>query len=273
LSEELFICRGVSYRYPDGTVALRDIDLVISKGDSIAIVGINGSGKSTLLLLLGALLSPTEGSIEYKGSPLNDYGSFRREVGILFQNPYDQFLTQSVYDEIAYVPRQLGYSEGEVEDIVRGLAEKLGLLGLLDKSPFKVSGGEARRVGIAMTLAYDPETVILDEPFLNLSDNYIRIVKDVIYGLREEGKTVIFSWHSLDNILDVADKMVILYRGSVLGYGDVDTLFMDGELLYSAELEYPVYIKLYYQLGLSDHYPLPHTYDEFVSILTRHLRL
>jgi len=271
MAKIIYSLKDVSFEYPDGTLALKNLDFEVLCGECIGVVGATGSGKSTLLLLMAGLLFPTRGLIEYKGINIDLYPNFRREVAILFQNPMNQFLNSSVYDEIAYVPRQLGINEDVIKRRVMSLAERLDLTELLTKSPFKVSGGEARRVGIAMTLSYSPETILLDEPFSDLSPKYIGIVKELLRELKEEGKTIVLSSHSLDHILDIVDKVIVLDHGSILRFDDLQSVIRDKEFIESVGLELPCYIKILDILGIGIPPDLPNNVDSYLELIKAYL--
>lgn len=264
---KLYVCKDISFKYPDGTDALININLEIGRNTATAIVGATGSGKSTLLMLLGNLLRPTRGEIYYKGVLLDRYEDFRREVGVLMQNPLNQFLSSTIYDEIAYVPRQLGWDRGRVDEAVNNVADKLDLTHLLDKSPFKVSGGEARRVGLAMVLSYSPETLLLDEPFQDLSENHINKVRKILRGLIGEGKTIIYTSNSLDHVVGVANNVIIIDGGRIVWWGDLNSVIHNVDMLIDIGVGYPQFLKIYYALGLSRDHPVPSSPDELVEIL------
>lgn len=268
----IYLCKNVTFRYPDATIAVKDVDLEIEEAITTAVVGVTGSGKSTLLMLLGGLLRPSSGEIYYKGFSLSDYSRFREEVGILMQNPYNQFLNTTVFDEIAYAPRQLGWNEGDVEEIVYNIAKKLDITHLLDKSPFKVSGGEARRIGIAMTIAHSPQTILLDEPYVDLSENHINRVKDLLRELRDEGKTIIYTSNSLDHVIDLAEKIFVISGGRVVWSGAVDDVEQCMDYFIEEGIGYPLYLRIYHELGLKGRYPMPRSSDELISLLSNLIR-
>ena len=263
-------CNDLVFIYPDNTVALNKVSFRVSEGECIGIVGPTGSGKSTLLLIISGLLFPTKGRVKYKGKDISKYDALRREVAILFQNPFNQFLTSNVFDEIAYIPRQLGIKEDEIIKIVKYYSHKLGLDYLLNKSPFRISGGEARRLGIAMVLSYNPDVILLDEPFSDLSPKYIKIVKDILKDLKENGKTILLSSHSLHHMLDIVDKLLILNKGKVLAFADIETIIRNDDLIKMADLEIPCYIKILQELGMRDIRPLPRTLKDFVEVFIHH---
>ncbi len=170
-STTVFAAENVNFTY-DQIPALRDFSLKIERGQSVALVGANGSGKSTLLRLLDALCFPTSGSISFCGAPLTDealrdagfFLSFRRRVALVFQNPDVQLFNPTVFDEVAFGPLQMGWSRHEVIARVNGALEQMGITQLRDRPPYRLSGGEKKRVALASVMVLDPEVLLLDEP-------------------------------------------------------------------------------------------------------------
>lgn len=186
--------RNVTYIYPGmKEPALRNISIDIPASTITCIIGPNGSGKSTLLLIMAGLLKPTRGEVYYMGAPLIErLPEARRRFGVLFQNPEIMMINPTVYDEIAYGPRQL-YDEKTTDEKVRKTAELLGITHLLDRPTVSLSFGEKKLVALASILSYDPEILLLDEPFSNLHPEKKRIIKDIIEELVIEGKTIVIT--------------------------------------------------------------------------------
>ena len=160
--------RNLKYTYPDGTVAIQDLNIEIMKGKKIAFVGQNGSGKSTLFLLLNGTLKPSQGEILFRGVPFK-YDSkslreIRKSIGIVFQNSDDQIFAPTVFQDVAFGPSNLGYSKEKINTCVQLALEQVGLSRFKDKPPHHLSGGQKKRVAIAGVMAMEPEVIILDEP-------------------------------------------------------------------------------------------------------------
>ncbi len=170
---------GLTHAYPDGTTAIDGVDLTVRAGERIAVIGANGSGKSTLQLLLGGLIDPTAGSVEYFGKT-TDAEAVRERLGVLLQNPEDYLFNTTVREDIEYGPAQLGQSRETAARRVATLADRLGLDGLLDRPPFRLSGGEKQRAAVASVLAFEPEVLLLDEPFGAVDATYRRRIRDLI---------------------------------------------------------------------------------------------
>ncbi len=259
----------VEYRYPDGTIALRGVSLEAGRGEKVVILGPNGSGKTTLLLVLAGLLEPVRGEVLLDGKPLkNQLPDARRRIGVLFQDPEDQLLALTVGDDIALGPRQLGLSDAEVEERVRRVAETLGIGGLLDKSPHKLSGGEKKLAALAGILAAEPEVLILDEPTTGLSPSRKRVVEKVIVEAARRGASVILATHDVASAYNLMDKVYILNSGCVVASGGRE-LLLDEELLRSNDLEQPLILRLYSVLVGGD---LPGSLEEAARRVAERLR-
>ncbi|MEM0503282.1 MAG: ABC transporter ATP-binding protein [Archaeoglobaceae archaeon] len=206
------VARNVSYRYPDGSLGVENVDLAIAKGERVAIVGENGSGKSTLIFLLSGLLKPSKGEVKVLGFSNKEIEEIRRRVGVIFQNPDDFLFNPTVRDELLYVPRQLKMSEKEMERIIRDFSEIFGLKDVLHKPPFRLSGGEKKKVEIASVLAYKPEIIFLDEPTANVDAKTRKVIKEIIRGY--EG-TVIVATHEVD-VAKLCERVLVMKKGRIL---------------------------------------------------------
>jgi len=205
------------YAYPRGQAALRDINLRISKGDFVGVVGPNGSGKTTLLKHLVGLLRPLRGKVLLNGQDLRrlTIGEISKEVGILLQNPDHQLLYENtVFDEIAYGLRQLGAEQ--VDRRVKKAAAVVGLEEKQDLYPGKLSSGERTKLILASIIALEPEVIILDEPFFG-QDYFGRAhLAQILKSLNERGHTIIVVTHNLDVISEYADRWIVLFEGKVV---------------------------------------------------------
>jgi energy-coupling factor transport system ATP-binding protein len=259
--------KDLSYVYDQGWLtekkALDGINLEISKGDFVGLVGPTGSGKSTLVQHLNALLFPTTGEVIIDGINLSE-GSFhkgrendksaglasakkvdlkkiRQKVGLVFQFPELQLFEETVYDDIAFGPRNLGLSEGEVNLRVKASLNQMGLdfEKFAYRSPFSLSGGEQRKVAIAGILALNPEVLILDEPTCGLDFQGVCQIKDMMRKLNSCGITMILISHDMDLIAQLCEKIILLNEGKLIFYGEKDKFFEDHQMLFSTQLNLP----------------------------------
>lgn len=229
----------LSYAYPDGHVAIREIDLKIDEGESVALVGANGAGKSSLFKLIIGISDIKEGSIRIGGLPVEKktLKDIRKKVGMVFQNPDDQLFMTKVYDDIAFGPRNELLTDAEVEERVAGALEVLGITHLRDRMPHRLSGGEKRVIAIASVLSMKPEIILFDEPTSFLDPKARR---NVINTLDKLKMTKIIATHDMDMALEICDRVIIMNQGSVFADGPVEKLLLDEELLLQCSLELPL---------------------------------
>ncbi|MEF3244864.1 MAG: ATP-binding cassette domain-containing protein [Caldisericaceae bacterium] len=224
--------------------ALVDVNLRIDLGEKVAIVGRIGSGKSTLIEVLAGLIKPSKGEVIIDSLNITTDKILRREIvkriSVVFQYPEEQFFAETVFEEIAFGPRNLGLSDYEVKERVEKALLDVGLnSSYLDKSPFGLSGGEKRKIAIASIVAINPTYLILDEPTSNL--DYAG-KQSILYYIKEKisaHKTVIFVTHDMDEVLGIADRVVALKEGRVLFDGNVNTFFEDDKLIQEIGLDTP----------------------------------
>jgi len=212
----------------------------IDEGDRIAFLGANGSGKSTLLSLLDGLIFPDQGSISYAGKDLTETAfedehfslEFRRNVGLIFQNPDIQLFCPTVREDIAFGPLQLGVDQKTVKERIGQLADTLQISHLLDRSPHQLSVGEKRKVSFATILAIGPKVLLLDEPTAGLDPRTGTQLIEMLAEFSRAGKTVITATHDLHIIEDIADKVYVFGQDRrVAGHGPTSEILADGELL------------------------------------------
>ncbi len=245
-TERILQVKGLRYRYPEGQEALRGVDLEILEGETLVIVGPNGAGKSTLLLCMAGLY-PAEGTVLYRGEPLRGLRDPRRlEIGFLFQNPDDQLFSLTVFEDVAFGPRQMGLPEEEVARRVREALERVGLSGFEDRSPHHLSFGEKRRVALATVLSMQPRVLLLDEPTSNLDPRSRRRFVEL---MRDLGQTKILATHDLEAAYEVADRVILFYQGRVVYQGPPEEVLFDRDLLERYGLELPFFVQFLQETG------------------------
>ena len=245
--------RNISYSYSanssENTVALRNINLKINKGEFIGVAGHTGSGKTTVAQILAGLICPTEGEVFVDGESFKDYKSaaraLRNKVGIVFQYPEHQLFEETVYKDIAFGPKNKGLSEKKVDECVRRSASLAHLKeDLFDKSPFELSGGQKRRVAIAGVLATNPEILILDEPAAGLDPSGRARLLEELRKIREQGTTVILISHSMEDLAENVDRIILLNDGEKIKDAPTSEVFSDVSTLESCSLEIPEITKI-----------------------------
>jgi len=206
--------KNLHYTYPDGTKALRGVNLDIKKGESVYLIGPNGSGKSTLLLHLNGILQPQRGTVRVFGMDVREKTKeVRRKVGLVFQDPDDQLFMPTVFEDVAFGPVNMKLDEEEVKKRVKKALEAVGLDEFENRSPHHLSYGEKKRVAIATVLSMEPEILVLDEPTLAL-DPWIK--RDFIKFLEELRKnhTMVIAAHDLD-LIKLSDRTYLLNNGKI----------------------------------------------------------
>ncbi len=239
MSHHIVEFQDVHFRYPDGTKALNGLSLRITHGESVGIVGANGSGKSTFLMHTNGFLLPQTGTITIGDQTLDKKTrqEIRKKVGVIFQNPDDQLFMPTVFDDVAFGPLNLGLSPGRVRECVDDALETVGGLGLRDKPPHHLSGGQKSAVAIAAVLAMQPDILVMDEPASHLDPKSRRALINL---LRHFHHTKIVASHDLDLILDVCRRCVIIKEGRVVADGPAEEMLSNRRLLEENNLELPL---------------------------------
>ncbi|MHA1303688.1 MAG: energy-coupling factor ABC transporter ATP-binding protein [Candidatus Heimdallarchaeaceae archaeon] len=217
------VFEDVYFEYPDKSFALQDLSFTIDIGHKFAICGRNGAGKTTLLRLLMGLETPQKGKIKIQELILNrdTVREARKRIGFVFQNPDSQVFSASVYEDVAFGPRNLGLDEEEVEERVKEALKVVDMLGYKDHSPFRLSFGQRKRVAIAGVLAMNPSIIVLDEPFANLDYPSRKSLQELLEkDVIEQGKTLIFTSHSRHLIENWSDSALFLDKGRMIYAGN-----------------------------------------------------
>ena len=206
--------------FADGMEALSDVCLRVRAGEFILLCGRNGSGKTVLLRHFNGLLRPTSGEVTVEGRPVGaNLLRARQAVGLVFQEADSQIVGQTVFEDVAFGPENLGCGGLELQRRVRGALEAVGLSEAAERRPYLLSGGEKRRLSIAAVIAMEPKAVLLDEPFINLDYEGVVQVLRIILALNGAGKTVIVATHELEKIAAHAGRIVVMDRGRIVADG------------------------------------------------------
>ncbi len=209
----MIVVENVRYRYPDGTEALKGVSFEVERGEKVAIVGRNGSGKTTLLMAICGLIK-FDGRIEVCGVDVRDEKRIRKIVGMVFQNPDDQVFLTTVFDDIAFGPKNLGMDD--VEGRVKRVLRLLGIEHLRNRNPSNLSGGEKKKVAIAGILAMDPEVLLVDEPTACLDHEGICEIFNILEELSSLGKTIVIATHDLEFATSWADRILVMDGGTIV---------------------------------------------------------
>lgn len=249
---------GLTHYYSKGTVsqvaAINDVNLQINKGELVGIIGHTGSGKSTLISHFNGLLKPDSGKILVDGVDIwkdkETLKNSRFKVGLCFQYPEYQLFEETVYKDIAFGPKNMKLSENEIKERVLRAAQFTGVKAEhLNKSPFDLSGGEKRRVAIAGVMSMEPEVLIFDEPAAGLDPRGRADLINLIKNYRKQtGSTVIIVSHSMEDIAETADRVIVMNKSSVAMQGSVDEVYSRGEELREMGLNVPEITEIFAKL-------------------------
>ncbi len=250
----------LTYSYATGTpfevTAIEDINIEVEAGELVAVIGHTGSGKSTLIQHFNGLLKPKEGKVYVDGQDIweskKTLRASRFAVGLCFQYPEYQLFEETVYKDIAFGPKNMKLSEEEIDRRVREAARFIGIPeDMLEKSPFDLSGGEKRRVAIAGVMAMEPKILILDEPTAGLDPRGRDTILGLIRNYREEtGRTVMIVSHSMDDVAEIATKVLVINDKHAVMYGTVEEIYQRSEELIAMGLDVPQITKVF--LGLAE---------------------
>ncbi|WP_312640849.1 ATP-binding cassette domain-containing protein [Hydrogenoanaerobacterium sp.] len=273
--ETILSIRDLKYTYPDGTEALKGVNLDVKRGERIAVLGSNGSGKSTLFLCLNGVHKALSGSILFDGEPLGydkkGLIKMRKNVGIVFQDPETQLFCVDVYQEVAFGPHNLGYSKEQVHSCVTQSLAAMNLTELKDKPPHFLSGGQKKRVSVASVLSMSPQVLLFDEPTSALDPVHARRLMEEIDKLSADGITILMATHDVNTAYAWADRIVVLGNGEVQAAGTPQEVFSDLPLLEKTGLQPPFVLRMYSRLCaggvLANKGAPPRTIEELESLL------
>lgn len=263
--EALLSVRNVTHRYDSGRVALADASVTVHAGEFIALIGQNGSGKTTLARHMNGLLTPTQGEVRLRGSdlrtlPLNRVAA---DIGYVFQNPDHQIFSATVGEEVAFGPRNFGYSPAEIAQRTAAALDAVGLAGLEQEDPFLFGKGQRQRLAVASLLALRPRVLILDEPTTGLDYREQQRMMALLRRLHQEGMTIVAITHSPWVVAEYAERAILMQDGRVRFDGPLRELFAQPELLTECHFRIPDITQLGQRLGFN-----PLTIEEFLTTVT-----
>ena len=229
--------RNLTFRYPDGHLALERVSLQVIEGEKVALVGPNGAGKSTLMLHLNGLLQG-EGEVKVAGLAVArpNLPLIRSQVGMVFQNPDDQLFSPTVFDDVAFGPLHMGLAEAAVRARVERALAQIGMSGFEQRLSHHLSIGQKKRVAIATVLSMDPEILVLDEPTAGLDP---RGRRTLIALLRRLPQTMLVATHDMALVAELFPRMIVMDEGRVVADGRTVNLMADETLLEAHGLERP----------------------------------
>jgi energy-coupling factor transport system ATP-binding protein len=254
----------LSFQYPSGVEALRDIDLRITNNQSLAIVGENGAGKTTLVKHLNGLLQPSAGEVMIGDWNTQEHtvAQLARRVGYVFQNPDDQLFARTVRAEVAFGPKNLGLSPAEIDTRVEGALQRTNLKALSDHHPYDLHAAKRKLVAIAATMAMDTPIIIFDEPTTGQDAHGIATIGSIIKHLRSQDRTIIAISHDLDFCAEHFERIIVMSQGRIVADNDPERVFIQEELLRESGLEAPQIARLARAMELN---AMPLTAEAFVE--------
>ena len=248
VNEPVIKVEGLSYRYPNKTLALDKVSLEIAKGSRVALLGPNGAGKSTLFLHFNGILKPREGKVLFEGKEIK-YGAksleeLRAKVAIVLQNPDDQIFSATVEEDVAFGPMNLGLPMDEVEARVTEALDQVGLLDQRSKPTQQLSFGQRKRVSLAGAIAMRPEVLVMDEPTAGLDPRMVHELLELADELNHKGLTVIMSTHDVECAYSWADEVKVLEKGMMVYSGATPGFFSETGLVHRVGLTEPLLFEM-----------------------------
>ena len=233
----------VHYRYPNGYEALCGVSFRITHGEKVALVGANGAGKSTLLLHTNGLLMPSQGGVVLGGIALTrrTLPLVRQSVGLVFQDSDNQLFMPTVEEDVAFGPSNMRLEPEEIRRRVTEALDAVGALDLRGESPFRLSGGQKKRVAIATVLSMEPSVLVMDEPTSNLDPRARRQIIDLI---RRFSHTTLIATPDMEMVLDLCDRTIVMKEGRIVADGSTRHVFGDLALLEECGLEQPCELRM-----------------------------
>jgi len=241
----------VHYSYPNKVEALKGVSLTIKDGEFVAIMGQNGAGKSTFVKHFNGLLKPTVGTVKVNGieTTKTSVATLARNVGFVFQNPDHQLFSETVEDEIAFALKNFGFEQEVIEKRITWALELLSLTQYRKTSPFLLSGGERKRVALASVLAWDPATLILDEPTIGQDHEQKERMRQFILQMQTQGKTVVAVTHDVEFVAECNPRVILMKEGKTVADGMGNDILTDAALLELSSIVLPQIAQVFTKLS------------------------
>ena len=242
---------NVRFSYPNKVEALKGVSIKIKDGEFVAIMGQNGAGKSTFVKHFNGLLKPSKGTVRADGveTTKTSVATLARNVGFVFQNPDHQLFSETVEEEIAFALKNFGFEPKVIEERVTWALNLLSLTQYRKTSPFLLSGGERKRVALASVLAWDPKTLILDEPTIGQDHEQKEILRQFIMQLQTQGKTVVIVTHDVEFVAESNPRVVLMKEGKIVADGIGKDILTDPALLEMSSIVLPQIAQLFMKLS------------------------
>ena len=214
--------KNLTHTFADGTTAIKDININIDEGEFVIISGSNGSGKTVFIRHINGLLYPTKGEVFVDGKPIKkNIFEARKKIGMIFQDSDSQIVGQTVWEDVAFGPENLGFPIEKINEIVEKSLRDMNILEYKNQNPHLLSGGQKKRLAIAGVLSMEPKVLIFDEPFTGLDYPSVLLFLKSIIDLHKNNHTIILVTHDLEKVLAYATRLVIFHNGTIVEDGDV----------------------------------------------------
>lgn len=248
----------VDYSHPNGTIAIRKASFQINRSELIAILGSNGAGKTTLVRHINGLLKPSHGSVKVFGqeTKLTTAANLSRRVGIVFQNPNNQLFEQTVKREIQFALKNFGFRSDEIESKAKWALDYFALSEYAERPPMELSGGEKKRLCIALVLAWDPDILILDEPTVGQDSEQKAKLIETIKFLLSRNKTVILVTHDIEFIWPLQPRIMLMSEGVILADGQCQQILSNDSLLRSGRVLPPQLVEFWKLMNWGAPFPI-----------------
>lgn len=240
----------IHYVYPNQVKALKGVSLAINEGEFIAIMGQNGAGKTTLIKHFNGLLKPSQGTVHVNGveTKKTSVAALSRNVGFVFQNPDNQLFSETVEEEISFALKNFGFKKDVIEKRITWALNLLSLTQYRKTSPFLLSGGERKRVALASVLAWDPETLILDEPTIGQDHEQKEKLRQFIMQMQTQKKTVVIVTHDVEFVAECNPRVLLMKDGKIVANGIAKDILTNPELLAASSIVLPQIAQIFAKL-------------------------
>lgn len=243
---------AISYSYPSGVLALKDISLKIEAGETIALIGENGAGKSTLVKQINGLLRPSSGGVRVDNEDTRNFTSAQlaRKIGFLFQNPDEQLFERSIFREVAFGPKNFGLNAKQIERRVFEALQQVGLENEAESHPYDLAYNKRKLVALAATLALKTPILVLDEPTIGQDVKQQKMLTAIFQKLKSQERTQIIISHNLEFCAEIAERVIVMSDGTVIADGPASDVLTKSSILNQAAVDPPQIVRLSQSLGM-----------------------
>jgi energy-coupling factor transport system ATP-binding protein len=247
----MIVIEDIRYSYANNIEALKGVSLTVENGEFIAIMGQNGAGKTTFIKHFNGLLKPSSGTVRVDGveTTKTSVASLARYVGFVFQNPDNQLFSETVEDEVAFALKNFGFDKETIEQRVTWALDLLSLSQYRKTSPFLLSGGERKRVALASVLAWDPETLVLDEPTIGQDHEQKEKLRQFVMQLQTKKKTVVMVTHDVEFVAECNPRVILMRDGKIVADGIAKDILTNPKLLEESSIVLPQIAQVFSKLS------------------------